>query len=250
MFRLVRLLTFTSLSSLPLLVTAADSAKPNVLFIAIDDMRSWTGFQGNAQAKTPNMDRLAKSGVAFTRAYTAYALCNPSRTALLTGLRPDATGVMGNGDDWRTAVPAERPSLPGYFRAQGWRTMTAGKVFHGSKLRREDWDVFIKDNQREEKDNEKQDWILKPGKTPDGFVIGSNEIQPVDSPEEELVDYKTASYGVEKLGKTHEWTNLAAKPEHTALKAELAKWMPGESNASSGKGKMPKKKKKEKPAVK
>src|SRR5438045_4109545 len=74
--------------------------KPNVLFIVIDDMRAWAGYLGETQAKTPNLDRLAKSGVAFTRSYAAYALCNPSRTATLTGLRPSTTGVMSNGDDW------------------------------------------------------------------------------------------------------------------------------------------------------
>ncbi|HEY6169417.1 MAG TPA: sulfatase, partial [Verrucomicrobiae bacterium] len=183
---------------------AGTKPRPNVLFIVIDDMRSWAGYLGDPQAKTPNLDRLAKSGVAFTRAYTAYALCNPSRTAALTGLRPSTTGVMTNGDDWRTAVPADRPSLPGYLHAQGWRTMTAGKVFHGSRLRREDWDDFIKDNEREERDNDKADWLLKPGKSPDGFQIGSNDIHPIDTPEEDLVDYHTATFGVERLGKTYD----------------------------------------------
>ncbi|WP_395749638.1 sulfatase [Prosthecobacter sp.] len=181
---------------------AAD--RPNILFIAIDDMRDWTGYSGSAQAKTPNMDRLAKSGVAFTRAYTAYALCNPSRTALLTGLRPSTTGVITNGEDWRVAVPAERPSLPGYLHAQGYRTLGQGKIFHGSKVRQEEWDEYAKDGEREEKDADKKDWSLKPGKTPDGFMIGSNDIAPLDSPEEELVDYKTASFGVAQLGKAHD----------------------------------------------
>ena len=179
-------------------------AHPNILFIAIDDMRDWTGYSGTPQARTPNLDRLAKSGVAFTRAYTAYALCNPSRTALLTGLRPSTTGVINNGIDWREAVPAERPSLPGYLRANGYRTAGQGKIFHGSKLRREDWDEFGKDNEREEKDNDRHDLSLKQGTSPDSFTIGSNAIVPVDTPEEELVDYKTASFGVEQLGKSHE----------------------------------------------
>ena len=180
--------------------------RPNILFIAIDDMRDWTGYSGSAQAKTPNLDRLAKSGVAFTRAYTAYALCNPSRTALLTGLRPSTTGVITNGNDWREAVPAERPSLPGYLHVNGYRTLGQGKIFHGSKVRREEWDEYVKDDEREEKDKDtdKKDWSLKPGKMPDGFSIGSNDIEPLDSPEEELVDFKTASFGVAQLGKTQD----------------------------------------------
>ena len=200
-------LLLVCLLGVPSLANSAEGkppGKPNILFIAIDDMRDWTGYSGSAQAKTPNLDRLAKSGVAFTRAYTAYALCNPSRTALLTGLRPGATGVITNNIDWREAVPADQPSLPGYLHAQGWRTLGQGKIFHGSKVRREDWDEFAKDNEREEKDNDRNDWSLKPGKTPGGFIIGSNDIAPLDSPEEELVDFKTASFGVAQLGKAQD----------------------------------------------
>ncbi len=179
-------------------------AKPNVLFIAVDDMRDWTGYLGHGQAKTPNFDRLAKMGMTFTRAYTASALCNPSRTALLTGLRPGSTGVYGNGDDWRTAVPADIPSLPGFFHTHGYRTLGVGKIFHGGKLRREDWDEFEKDQEREEMDKDKKDWTLVPGKTPGAFTIGSNVILPVDTPEEELVDHRSASYAVAQLGRGHE----------------------------------------------
>lgn len=180
------------------------SPKPNVLFIVIDDMRAWAGYLGDAQAKTPNLDRLAKSGVAFTRSYTAYALCNPSRTAVLTGLRPSTTGVIDNVVDWRTAIPAERPSLPGHFRAQGWRTMGAGKVFHSSRLRAEDWDDVRKDNEHEKRETDKEDLTLQPGKTPGAFSIGRSDIRPLDTPEEDLVDYRTASFGVERLSKTYD----------------------------------------------
>lgn len=192
------------LSLLALVGNVRAAPPPNILFIAIDDMRDWTGYSGHAQAKTPNLDRLAKRGMAFTRAYTASALCNPSRTALLSGMRPGSTGVYGNGDDWRVALPAGVPTLPGHFHANGFRTMTAGKVFHGGKLRREDWDDFIKDGEKEENDTDKQDWSLKSGRTPGGFIIGSNVISPLDTPEEELVDSKTASYGVAQLGKPHD----------------------------------------------
>lgn len=180
------------------------ATRPNVLFIAIDDMRSWAGYPGDAQAKTPNLDRLAKSGIAFTRAYTASALCNPSRTALLSGLRPATTNVYSNGDDWREAIPADVPTLPGYFHDNGWRTMTAGKIFHGGKLRRGDWDDFVKDNDREKEDGDKEDWTLKPGKTPDGFMIGTNLVDPFEGDEAELVDARTAAYGVTQLGKNYD----------------------------------------------
>jgi arylsulfatase A-like enzyme len=182
----------------------APPEKPNVLFIAIDDMRDWTSYTGHPLAKTPNLERMAKQGIAFTRAYTASALCNPSRTALLSGLRPGSTGVYNNLVDWRTVLPPETPTLPGHFHASGWRTMTAGKIFHGGRLRREDWDEFEKDNEREERETDRNDLTLKPGKTPGAFTIGTNVVEPLDSPEEELVDYKTATFGVERLGKRYD----------------------------------------------
>src|SRR5439155_12026295 len=64
---------------------AAEKAKPNVLFIAIDDLRDWVGYLGDKQVKTPNLDKLAARGVHFTRSYCAAPVCNPSRTALLSG---------------------------------------------------------------------------------------------------------------------------------------------------------------------
>jgi arylsulfatase A-like enzyme len=81
-----------------------ESTKPNVLFIAIDDLRDWVHYLGHDQVKTPNLDRLASRGMSFTRSYCAAPVCNPSRTALLTGLRPSTTGVYDNGTDWRAAI--------------------------------------------------------------------------------------------------------------------------------------------------
>src|SRR4051794_34105774 len=76
--------------------------RPNILFIAIDDLNDWVGvLGGHPQAYTPNLDRLAKRGCLFTRAYCPAPLCNPSRTALLTGLRPSTTGVYHNSQLWR-----------------------------------------------------------------------------------------------------------------------------------------------------
>jgi arylsulfatase A-like enzyme len=81
-------------------------AKPNVLFIAVDGLDHQVGYLGrNEQVKTPNLDRLARRGVRFTHSDCASPLCNPSRTALLSGLRPSTSGVYGNGHDWREAIP-------------------------------------------------------------------------------------------------------------------------------------------------
>src|SRR4051812_13257056 len=73
---------------------AAKSGKPNVLFIAVDDLNHWVGYLGrNPQTITPNIDKLAARGLRFTRSYCAAPVCNPSRAALMSGLRPATTGV-------------------------------------------------------------------------------------------------------------------------------------------------------------
>jgi arylsulfatase A-like enzyme len=108
--------------------------KPNVLFIIADDLRDYTGWLGgHPQSVTPNMDRLAKLGMRFTNAHCNYALCNPSRTSLMTGMLPSSSGVFGNEQDWRRSVQiAGKPTLPEYFKQQGFLTAAAGKIFHAN----------------------------------------------------------------------------------------------------------------------
>src|SRR5277367_2718921 len=109
-----RFLAFLSLllSVLSSASAAADTPKPNVLFIVVDDLRDWVGYLGkNPQTKTPNIDRLAARGLAFTHSYCAAPVCNPSRAALMSGLRPFTTGVYENTNDWRTVIP-ENLTLP------------------------------------------------------------------------------------------------------------------------------------------
>ena len=94
-------------------VRAAD--KPNVLFIAIDDMNDWTTlFDDDNPIQTPNLKRLAERGCFFSQAYCASPGCNPSRTAILTGYRPTTSGVYGNPEAWRLKVP-DAITLPQYF---------------------------------------------------------------------------------------------------------------------------------------
>jgi arylsulfatase A-like enzyme len=114
------------------LTAAAQAQRPDVLFIAVDDLNDWVGYLGgHPQTKTPNIDRLAARGMAFTNAHSPSALCNPSRTALLTGLRPATTGIYGNAPDWRDVeIFKEIATLPRYFRDSGYRTLGAGKIFH------------------------------------------------------------------------------------------------------------------------
>jgi choline-sulfatase len=112
---------------------AADVKRPNVLFIAIDDQNDWIGaFGGHPLAKTPHIDKLAARGTVFLNAHCQAPLCNPSRTSLMLGLRPTTTGVYGLAP-WFRSLPEwrDRVTLPQHFHAHGYRTFTAGKIYHG-----------------------------------------------------------------------------------------------------------------------
>lgn len=122
------------------LAAAPAAARPNVLFIAIDDLNDWVGhLGGHPQASTPNLDQLAARGTAFTNAHCQAPLCNPSRTSLLTGRRPTATGVYGLAPGFR-AAPAARDlvTLPQTFTRAGYFTYTCGKVFHDGSVAAKD----------------------------------------------------------------------------------------------------------------
>ena len=114
---------------------AADKAdqpsKPNVLFIAIDDLRPALGCYGDTVAVTPHIDQLAGRGTTFNRAYCQLAVCSPSRLSLLTGRRPDSIRVWDLGTHFRKAVPGAI-TLPQHFKNHGYFTQSVGKVFHGS----------------------------------------------------------------------------------------------------------------------
>ena len=95
------LLAFTTF-----LAATLHSAKPNVLFIAIDDLNDWVGvLGGHPQARTPNLDRLAASGVLFTNAHCAAPACNPSRSAIFTGISPHRSGLYQNDQKMRQVLP-------------------------------------------------------------------------------------------------------------------------------------------------
>ena len=107
---------------------AAD--RPNVLFIAIDDLRPELSCYGATHIVSPNLDRLAKQGMLFERAYCQQAVCNPSRTSLLTGRRPDTIGVTGNHSHFRDKYP-NIVTLPEHFKKHGYHSAAIGKIYHG-----------------------------------------------------------------------------------------------------------------------
>ncbi len=102
---------------------------PNVLLIIVDDLRPQLGVYGFDIMHTPNIDRLAEEGLLFRRAYAQWPVCGPSRASLLSGLRPDTTGIYNNGRRLDSS-DAEVVSLPAHFRSNGYRTYSVGKVYH------------------------------------------------------------------------------------------------------------------------
>ena len=141
------LLVISESSSLTVLA-AEPASRPNVVFIAIDDQNDWIGpLGGHPHVKTPHLDRLAKRGTTFLNAHCQAPLCNPSRTSLMLSLRPTTTGIYGLAPWFRTVEPyRERVTLPQHFKAHGYRTLTAGKIYHGGvggpKLRAIEFDEW------------------------------------------------------------------------------------------------------------
>jgi len=112
--------------------SAEEKPPPNVLFIAIDDLNDWVGFlKTKPQIKTPNLDRMAWTSRVFTQTYCPAPICNPCRTAVLTGLRPSTTGVYENNNPWaRSPQAMAAEALPELFKRSGYTTMWSGKLFH------------------------------------------------------------------------------------------------------------------------
>jgi len=115
------------------------SERPNVLFLAVDDLRPELGCYGVGQVKSPQIDALASRGVTFTRAYCQQAVCNPSRASLMTGLRPDSIRVWDLVTDFRTTIP-HAVTLPQHFRKHGYRAVSYGKVYHNTFPDNASWD--------------------------------------------------------------------------------------------------------------
>ncbi len=110
---------------------------PNVLFICVDDLKPVLGCYGDPLAKTPNIDRLARRGVVFEKAYCNQALCAPSRNSLMSGMRPTSTGIYDLATNFRRATP-DAVTVAQYFQKHGYRTEALGKIMHPAHGNHED----------------------------------------------------------------------------------------------------------------
>jgi arylsulfatase A-like enzyme len=173
---------------------AARPTKPNVLFIAVDDLNHWIGhLQRNRQTRTPNIDRLAGMGVTFTKAYCAAPVCNPSRAALMSGQRPSTTGIYNNGQSFAPVIPIAQ-TLTTQFLNAGYNVFGAGKIYHSSVHRDGEWTEYA----------ERGGSGLTPHPSAKDDGVEGIKFSPLANSDEEMPDYKTVSYGLEKLGTKHD----------------------------------------------
>ena len=182
------------LASFALLCTLSrGDERPNVLFIPVDDLNHWVGHLGrNPQTKTPNLDRLAKMGVTFTNAHCAAPICNPSRTALLSGLRPSTTGIYDNGAHFsKGAGVSAAGSLVMQFKNAGYETLGMGKLWHGGLGFPEQWTTT---GGKEKAERGKLD-DRSIGGIKFGILAGGDEAVP---------DTATADWAIAELGKKHD----------------------------------------------
>ncbi len=176
-----------------------EPAGPNVLFIAIDDLNDWTGcLGGHPDTLTPHIDALAERGVLFTNAHCPAPLCNASRAALMTGIRPSTSGVYANDQPWRNSpVLADAVTLPQHFMAHGYRALGSGKIYHGRFPDPPSWQAYWP-SQLENKPPSPELEQTAPG------GVRHFNWGPVDVPNEEMGDWQVADWVSSQLQARHE----------------------------------------------
>ncbi|MCH7226899.1 sulfatase [Haloferula sp. A504] len=179
----------------------AEDSRPNVLFIAIDDLNDWIGCMGgHPDTKTPNLDRLARQGVLFTNASTPSPACVPTRCAVMTGKAPATTGLYHNSDghhrlydDLKSLV-----TLPQYFSQQGYKSWGAGKLLH--HFHHGDYDEVFDNGYWKNPEPEGVD-CEKPPRTIEEFL---DWWAPVDVPNSDMKDWQAAQWAAGVLQQEHE----------------------------------------------
>lgn len=208
--------TFLTNLVLGLACSTKRETRPNVLFLAADDMRDWTAYLGGYSGKvhTPNLDRLAARGVAFTNAHCASPVCCPSRTAVMTGLMPSSSGIYNNGQWWKPYLP-DVVTIPEQFRRNGYEAVGAGKIFHHTAGNNppSQWDRFQRLEFRDDpwfRGSQLNYPWSEPEPNPPGFPFSGVEGLPHENdwgspPRQEaaLDDVRTVNFAVDYLAEAH-----------------------------------------------
>ncbi len=190
--------------SMPYSAFSANSSKdrPNVLFMAIDDLNDWVGcLGGHPDIKTPNLDRLAGRGVLFTNAHCSAPACNPSRASLMTGILPSTSGVYHNPDPWRESpVLKNAVTIPQHFMAHGYSAVGGGKIYHGGFPDPPSWQDYFPSQQKNKPDDP------EPANRPVNGIPNTAHFDwgPVDVPDEAMGDRKVAAWAIKQLQKKHD----------------------------------------------
>ena len=180
----------------PAVCGAGKSKRPNVLFIAIDDLRGAVGCLGDRIALTPNMDKLAREGTVFLNAYCQQAVCNPSRASVITGRRPDTLKVWDLKTHFRKHHP-DIVTLPQYFKRHGYFTQSFGKILHGQGAPSMDppsWSAEPVWNHCT-----KSDQYVLPQNRPSDKSGKQAAAECADVPDEAYIDGKVAAQAVKKI---------------------------------------------------
>ena len=205
----------TAFSSLSL--GTAATGKFNVLFIVVDDLRPELGCYGFNTIKSPNIDRIAKQGLVFRRAYCQQAVCSPSRTSLLTGTRPDTTKVWDLVTHFRDALP-DVVTLPQHFKQNGYFVQGMGKIFHPGFDDPRSWSVAWQTPKAPNYATEKTEPVVDEDKPrADGKKSKGMPYEAADVKDNFFKDGMVADLAVRTLG------TLSKKPEPFFLAVGFAK---------------------------
>lgn len=176
-------------------LSARAADRPNVLFIAVDDLNDWIScLGGHPDCKTPNIDAIADRGVLFTRAYCSAPACNPSRASLMTGIRPSTSGVYLNSQPWRPAMP-DAVTLSQHFMQHGYRVVGGGKIFHGRYRDGASWHEYFK----------KTGDPLPPNRPVNGIAKTAHfDWGPLDVADDAMDDHRVVDWAISELQREHD----------------------------------------------
>lgn len=203
------LFPFCLLSSCTSKVELTYEQKPNILFIAIDDLNDWVEvLKVNPDIKTPNINRLAERGMLFTNAHTQAPICAPSRVSIMTGKYPHTTGVYFQIKDEFVREASDQTLnsvyLPQYFERSGYKTMGAGKLWHGN----DEANTFQEYGERREwfgpRPDERMVYVPEEGPNYDGVNSTNTDWGAFPEKDEDMSDYYYASWAIDQLQKAHE----------------------------------------------